>query len=73
MSSLSKSLNAFLTPFVFIAWVICGVVLICQYKGMLPWLEGWPQTLILLITFVPPVLLLLYAIVELLRKYVFHF
>ncbi len=73
MSSLAKNLNAFLTPFVFIVWVVCGVVLICQYKGMLPWLEGWPQTLILLITFVPPVLLLLYAVAELLRKYVFHF
>lgn len=73
MSSLLKNINAFLTPFIFILWVVCGVVLICQYKGMLPWLEGWPQTLIVLIVFVPPVLLALYVIAELLRKYVFHF
>ena len=72
MSSLLKSINAFLTPFIFIVWVVCGVVLICQYKGMLPWLEGWPQTLIVLIVFVPPVLLTLYAVAELLKKYVFH-
>ncbi|WP_424357712.1 hypothetical protein [Methanocella sp. MCL-LM] len=70
MSSLLKSLNAFLTPFLFIAWVVCGVVLICQYKEMLPWLEGWPQTLILLITFVPPILLAIYAVVEIVKKYV---
>lgn len=70
MSSLLKSLNAFLTPFAFIVWVVCGVVLICQYKEMLPWLEGWPQTLILLITFVPPVLLAIYAVIQLAKKYV---
>lgn len=72
MSSILKSINAFLTPFLFIVWVVCGVVLICQYKGMLPWLEGWPQTLIWLVVLVPPVLLALYSLLELLRKYVFH-
>lgn len=70
MSSILKTIYAYLTPFLFIIWVVCGVVLICQYKEMLPWLEGWPQQLILLITFVPPILLVLYAIAELVRKYV---
>ncbi|WP_048198585.1 hypothetical protein [Methanocella arvoryzae] len=70
MSSIVRNVQAFLTPFLFIVWVVCGVVLICQYKGMLPWLEGWSQTLIVLIVIVPPVLLIIYAVIEVLKKYV---
>ena len=63
-----KTLNAYATPFVFIIWVVCGIVLILQYKGMLPWFEGWQEQLILIVTFVPPILLSLYAIVQIVKK-----
>jgi len=68
MASFLKTLNAYATPFIFIIWVVCGIVLILQYKGMLPWFEGWQEQLILIVTFVPPMLLSLYAAVQIMKK-----
>jgi magnesium-transporting ATPase (P-type) len=68
MSQLMKTINSIATPAIFIAWVVCGVVLICQYKGMLPWLDYWPEMVIVLITAIPPALLILYTIVEAAKK-----
>ena len=54
-------------PIVLIIWVICGVVLICQWKGMLPWFDQWVEAAIMLVTFIPPLLLAMYAVAEILK------
>ncbi|HMK48395.1 MAG TPA: hypothetical protein VK436_17365 [Methanocella sp.] len=68
MASFLKTFNAYATPFIFIIWVVCGIVLVLQYKGMLPWFEGWQEQLILIVTFVPPILLSLYAVAQIVKK-----
>jgi hypothetical protein len=62
-----RRLDSLAFPAILTVWVICGVVLICQYKGMLPWLEQWPEAAIVLITFIPPLLLAMYAVSEILK------
>ena len=66
-SSLRRRLDSLFFPAVLIIWVTCGVVLICQYKGMIPWLEQWPEALIVLITLAPPALLGTYVVVQLVK------
>jgi hypothetical protein len=57
-------------PALLIIWITCGVVLICQYKGMIPWLDQWLEVPILLITAIPPLLLAMYVVAELLKMMV---
>jgi hypothetical protein len=54
-------------PVVLVTWVICGVVLICQWKGMLPWFDQLPEALVMLVAFIPPLLLAMYAVAEILK------
>ncbi len=62
-----RRLDSLFFPAALIIWVTCGVVLICQYKGMIPWLEQWPEALIVLITLIPPALLGAYIVAQLIR------
>lgn len=68
MSPIIKNVNSVLMPAIFIAWVTCGVVLICQYKGILPWFDEWIELAIIIVALVPPLLLILYGVVEVIRN-----
>ena len=67
MTRQKRTLESIAYPAVLVAWVVCGVVLVCQYKGMVPWLDQWPEGLILLVTFVPPLLLAVYVAGEVIK------
>jgi hypothetical protein len=54
-------------PALLVIWVVSGVVLICQWKGMLPWFDRWAEALFVLIVFIPPVLLGMYVVSEILK------
>jgi hypothetical protein len=61
MGKWRRRLDSIAFPAALIIWVICGVVLICQYKGMLPWLEEWPEAVVVLVVAIPPLLLAMYV------------
>jgi hypothetical protein len=61
MGKWRRRLDSIAFPAVLVTWVVCGVVLICQYKGMLPWLEQWPEAVIVFIVAVPVLLLAMYV------------
>jgi hypothetical protein len=61
MGKWRRRLDSIVFPALLVTWVVCGVVLICQYKGMLPWLEQWPEAVIVLIVAVPVLLLAMYV------------
>jgi hypothetical protein len=62
-----RRLDSLAFPAVLVTWVLCGVVLICQYKGMLPWLEQSPEAVIVLIVAIPPLLLAMYVLGQLFK------
>lgn len=64
---LKRRLENVLFPTILIVWVTCTVVLICQYKGMVPWLGQAPEAVIVLVTAIPPLLLAMYIVSELFR------
>jgi hypothetical protein len=61
MGKWRRRLDSIAFPAILVTWVVCGVVLICQYKGMLPWLEQWPEAVIVFIVAVPVLLLAMYV------------
>jgi hypothetical protein len=61
MDKWRRRLDSIAFPAVLITWVVCGVVLICQYKNMLPWLEEWPEAVVMLVVAIPPLLLAMYV------------
>jgi hypothetical protein len=65
-----RRLDNIVFPAVLITWVTCGVVLICQYKGMIPWLDQWPESVIIAVTAIPPLLLAMYVVGEVLKMLV---
>jgi hypothetical protein len=67
MGKWRRRLDSIAFPVLLVIWVVSGVVLICQYKGMLPWLEQWPEAVIVLIVAVPVLLLAMYVIGQLFR------
>jgi hypothetical protein len=67
MGTLRRRLDSLVFPAVLIIWVTCGTVLICQYKGMIPWFEQLPEAIMVLITAIPPLLLVVYVIVQIVK------
>lgn len=67
MGKWRRRLDSIGFPAILVTWVVCGVVLICQYKGMLPWLEQSPEAVILLIVAIPPLLLAMYVVGQLFK------
>ena len=65
-SKLRRTLDSLAFPTILVIWVVCGVVIICQYKGMIPWFENWVEGAIVLITAIPPILLAMYVFGQLL-------
>jgi hypothetical protein len=61
MSKWRRRLDSIAFPAILVTWVVSGVVLICQYKGMLPWLEQWPEAVIVFIVAIPVLLLAMYV------------
>lgn len=68
MSQVSKSLKSLAVPFIFILWVVCGVILICQYKGILPIFDQWIEWFMIIVTIVPPGIVLLVFFYDLIIK-----
>ena len=62
-----RKLDSLAFPALLVTWVVSGIVLICQYKGMLPWLEQWPEAVIVLIVAVPVLLLAMYVVGQLFK------
>ncbi len=67
MGKWRRRLDSIGFPILLVTWVICGVLLICQWKGMLPWFDQYVEALIVLITFIPPLLLAMYVVAEILK------
>ncbi len=57
-------------PAILIIWVTCGVVLVCQYKGMIPWFDQGVESVIVLVTAIPVLLLAMYVIAQVLKMLV---
>lgn len=70
MGKWRRRLDSIAFPAVLITWVICGVVLICQYKGMIPWFDQVIEYPIMLITAIPPLLLAMYVVGQVLKMIV---
>jgi hypothetical protein len=67
MGKWRRRLDSIGFPVLLVTWVVCGVVLICQYKGMVPWLDQWPEAVVVVIVAIPPLLLAMYVVGELLK------
>ncbi len=72
MGKWRRRLDSIGFPVVLVIWVVCGVVLICQWKGMIPWFDQTAEALIMLITFIPPLLLAMYVVAEILKMVLQH-
>ncbi len=67
MGKWRRRLDSIGFPAVLIAWVTCGVILICQWKGMIPWFDQTIEAIVVLITAIPPLLLAMYIISQILK------
>jgi hypothetical protein len=70
MGKWRRRLDSIAFPAILIIWVTCGVVLICQYKGMIPWFDQPIESLIILIAAIPPVLLAMYVAGQIIKMMV---
>ncbi len=70
MGKWRRRLDSIAFPAILVTWVICGVVLICQYKGMLPWFGQWIDYPIMAIVAIPPILLGMYVVGQILKMMV---
>ncbi len=67
MSTWRRKFQSLMYPAALVIWVICGVVLICQYKGMIPWFGEWPEAIVVLVTVIPPLWLVMYVLAQVIK------
>lgn len=65
-----RRLDSIAFPAILVVWVACGVVLICQHKGMIPWFDPWIESLIMLVTAIPILMLAMYVVGQVLKMMV---